>query len=200
MKFSFLGKMYIVISCLSPALIAYGQEYGMVMDVVGDAELQRPDKPPVKPLAGDTLMDGDRLKLNKDSELFIVSFDDCVEYHLTGNIEITIAWILEKQGNGSVTEIRQLPACYRPEDINPADSGSVLGGVILRSHTDDSMDPLRQEAGQGQLSNSALITLLIYELNYGKTDTTMDYFNLLKQREPESSLVKIIEKRMSELE
>ena len=174
------------------AINVQAQEYGMVMDAIGEVTLHRDNSPSYIIQAGDSIMDGDRLSVPDKSELILVSYGDCVEYQLTGELTVTIAWIIEKKGSGSLQESRKLPTCYRSEDIQSTGAASVLGGVTLRGFEDPVM-LLRQEIEQGKISNSALITLLIHDLNYGMDARTKYYLKLLKQREPESEVVKKIE-------
>ena len=56
------------------AIDVHAQEYGMVMDVVGEVTLHRDNNSSYIIEAGDSIMDGDRLSVPDKSELILVSY------------------------------------------------------------------------------------------------------------------------------
>ena len=69
---------------------SWAEDFGIVMDISGTVELISSDDKAHIDL-GTNLLVGDKLSLMENSELVIVSYDDCVEWSIKGPSNIKVS-------------------------------------------------------------------------------------------------------------
>jgi hypothetical protein len=144
---------------------------------------------------GVNLLRDDRICLEKDSKLVIVSYEDCTEWAAAGEDTLTF-----KAGNAPVSEkqkilaSRKLPVCYKPEAFQ-GEIPQKIGGIPLMGVEADPADSLRDELKGGNASNSTLMTLMMHDLKEGDIESAKTCFDILKTRLPASEFLKQISAR-----
>lgn len=183
----------LTLSLLTPGWL-WADDYGMVMDLEGDLEIQRGSERVPGDL-GEPINVGDRLLLANNARATVVSYLDCKELILNGPGEVEVTWdALKVDQQDMVSEGRVLPVCYSREELNASDSG-IIGGLVLRGVASDPVHELRQEFDKGGASVGTLMTLVMHDLATGELDRARVYFDALKQQKPNSAFVERMSSR-----
>lgn len=184
-------KKYLIYTCLFALLLAAGTvsaaDYGIVTDLEGEVRILRgADTVPAE--IGESVAVGDRIEAGPKAILVLVSYARCQEWVLEGKNTFTVNEKAGPQpGEGKITPYREIPVCYNPDDFQDAASQKI-GGYVLRGT--DPVASLRKEFDAGNAPNSTLITLTLHDLKKGNVEKARPYFNELKGRVPDSSIVK----------
>lgn len=172
---------------------SWAEDFGIVMDISGTVELISSEEKSHIDL-GTNLLVGDKLSLKENSELVIVSYEDCIEWSIEGPSNIKVSTSGFEGDEEKIVNLKQMPVCYNFSNMNDTES-PFMGGITLRGRKSaDPLKALREEYEDGNADNSTLITLIMYGIKKNKTEETLPYFNELKKRRPDSSLVKEIAK------
>ena len=187
---------------------ASAQEFGIVMDYKDIPSLSRNGaSSPVD--VGTELMIGDALNLSADGQVVFVEYKTCEETTLFGAGRATI--ISDKNihtARGQKRQLRQLPVCYEPELF--ADSGlSRLGGMIMMTRPNASkkaptwptaiekaptwltaieIERMRRAAERARISNSELVSLVVYELQNNNRGMAKSYHTQFMAKNPNAVL------------
>ena len=187
---------------------ASAQEFGIVMDYTDIPSLSRNGaSSPVE--VGTELMIGDALNLSADGQVVFVEYKTCEETTLFGAGRATI--ISDKNihtARGQKRQLRQLPVCYEPELF--ADSGlSRLGGMIMMTRPNASkktptwptaiekaptwltaieIERMRRAAERARISNSELVSLIVYELQNNNRGMAKNYHAQFMAKNPNAVL------------
>jgi hypothetical protein len=164
------------------------EDFGMVMDLQGKVSVEQQGKPGRISL-GQTLFVGDRLTLEPQATLGVVSYSSCDELVLTGPAQAQVEAAGLRASDGSAVKVaRRLPVCYSQEELNASDSG-VIGGLVLRGAPKDPVFELRQEFAAGKASTSSLMTLIMHDVTNGNAAQARPYYQALQQQAPDSRFV-----------
>jgi hypothetical protein len=189
----FLSVLLFCGSFLSSSAYAANEAFGMIAESEGSAQLINGDAKTAAEL-GSVLKSGDKLILDANSKLTIISFADCEEMLAYGKDEIIIdKYKAHSQRFGDLKPIRRLPVCYNPQDFDAQDSGTI-GGYFMRG-PDNAMSELQNEADQGDMS--ALIALVLHDIKNKQSALARPYFERLKQKYPNSKWVKNLERHFA---
>ena len=187
---------------------ASAQEFGIVMDYTDIPSLSRNGaSSPVE--VGTELMIGDALNLSADGQVVFVEYKTCEETTLFGAGRATI--ISDKNihtAQGQKRQMRRLPVCYEPELF--ADSGlSRLGGMIMMTRPNASkkaptwptaigkaptwltaieIERMRRAAERARISNSELVSLIVYELQNNNRGMAKSYHAQFMAKNPSAVL------------
>jgi len=186
MKLHKLGLTIVVpfLACSS----LWAGEFGMLTDVQGAPRIERSGQYIGVDL-GDTLQSGDRLLLAAGESATVVSYGDCEELALQGAVSATVDNdSLKASPSTGLVKARTLPTCYRPDELNVTDSGSI-GGLVLRSPRRDPMAQLRAEFNAGTASHTTLVILVMHDLFNGSAERARPYFDKLRAESPSSPFV-----------
>ncbi|MDM8522199.1 hypothetical protein QUF80_02410 [Desulfococcaceae bacterium HSG8] len=165
-------------------------DFGIVTDVSGKVFIQRGEQKIAADLAMNVFV-SDKVSIEKDSEITIISYDDCMEWVLKGADQITFRAGKKKplSEKHEISAARKLPVCYKPDAFQGVVSQKI-GGIPLMGVEEDPVACLREEAEKGSASNSALMILIMHDLKQGERESALVYFEALKARLPESGFVK----------
>lgn len=163
----------------------YAEEFGIIMEVAGESTVNREGKN-INADFGQDLRVGDILNAGEGSMMIIVAYESCEEWKVTGPEQA----LIETKSNiislsGQLSPARRLPVCYKPEAF--AYSGpNVMGGTLLRSGEGEGpdvakIDQIRQNA---DLSNSELMSLLMFDLQNGDKEKALEYYEMLMSKNP----------------
>lgn len=191
-----LGQAALVQTLLVKTVSA--QEFGIIMDYTDIPSLSRNGaSSPVE--VGTELMVGDALNLSADGQVVFVEYKTCEETTLFGAGRATI--ISNKNihtARGQKRQRRQLPVCYEPELF--ADSGlSRLGGMIMMTRpnagkkagtwlTAIEIERMRRAAERARISNSELVSLIVYELQNNNRGMAKKYHAQFMAKNPNAAL------------
>ena len=188
-KTMFLG---IGAACLFLVQAVCAQEFGIIMDYTERLDLSRDgDSSPVE--VGTELLIGDSLNLSEDGQVVFVAYETCEEITLIGAGKVTITddenISTEK---GQKWQIRQLPVCYKPESF-PYNGPNITGGILLRGinsspNTGDEIARMRAAAERDEISNSELVSLIVYELQNDNKEMARNYHAQLMGKNPAAAL------------
>lgn len=189
-----LRTMFIAIGAASLFLAqtVCAQEFGIIMDYTDTLSLSRDgDSSPVE--VGTELLVGDSLNLSVDGQVVFVAYETCEEVTLFGAGKVTITddenISTEK---GQKWQIRQLPVCYKPESF-PYNGPNITGGILLRginssTNTEDEIARMRAAAERAEISNSELVSLIVYDLQNGNKEMAKNYHAQLMEKNPAAVL------------
>ncbi len=164
------------------------EDFGMVMDLQGKATVQQQGKSQPMTL-GQTLFVGDQVTLEANSTLVVVAYSTCDELGVTGPAQVKVEPMGLSGGKGmAAKQLRRLPVCYSPEELNASDSG-VIGGLVLRGAPKDPVFDLRQDFAAGRATTPSLMTLIMHDVSNGNAAQAAPYFQALKQQAPNSRFV-----------
>lgn len=188
-----------VLGIIIPGVIR-ANEFGIIMDVTGQPSLQR-QGPAVSVEFGQELLVGDTLDIPEKSQLVLVAYKTCEEVTLVESGRVVI--INEESLDISKAlswQIRQLPVCYKPE-LFPYNGPNITGGTLLRGSinppiSSSEIDSMREAAAEGTISNSYLMTLLIFDLQNDNTTQARHSYEQLIRNNPEGSVPDPIRKKL----
>lgn len=191
-----LGQAALIQTLLVKTVSA--QEFGIIMDYTDIPSLSRNGaSSPVE--VGTELMVGDALNLSADGQVVFVEYKTCEETTLFGAGRATI--ISDRNihtARGQKRQRRQLPVCYEPELF--ADSGlSRLGGMIMMTRpnagkkagtwlTAIEIEQMRRAAERARISNSELVSLIVYELQNNNKGMAKNYHAQFMAKNPNAAL------------
>jgi len=182
-----------VMSIVALALLACGanaQEIGMVMGVSGDAKITRNGKASPADL-GNAIAFGDSFSIGAKSKLMLVTFIDCNEWTLDGPGEFKVSSSQAIESAKGKAPSKKMPVCYEPDSIS-AESTASMGAFVLRGGAKDPVAELRAEFDQGKAGTSALMTLVMHDLQNGRKEQAKPYFEALRKQAPNSEFVRRI--------
>lgn len=163
----------------------YAEEFGIITEVAGKPNINREGK--IIPADfGQDLRVGDILNAEEGSIMIIVAYESCEEWKLTGPEQV----LVETRNNiislsGHLSPTRRLPVCYKPEAF--AYSGpNVMGGTLLRSGEEEAADAdkINQIRQNTELTNSELMSLLMFDLQNGDKEKARHYYEILMNKNP----------------
>lgn len=164
----------------------------MISDIEGQVWLRNRDTTTALQL-GDTLNEGDILSVSSRATATIVYFSNCTEWLVKENDEVKLVWKGPvSKAMGTLKPVRELPVCYRPEDFKGLDN-HVIGGYVMRELPAVGMvemENLRREAMADKASGATLMTVMIHDLRSRQPERARPYYEKLKQRYPNTGLVK----------
>lgn len=175
----------------------YAEDFGIIMEASGESTINRAGKN-IGADFGQDLKVGDIINAGEGSMMIIVAYESCEEWKVTGPEQV----LIETPSNiislsGQLSPARRLPVCYKPEAF--AYSGpNVMGGTLLRSGEGEGpdvakIDQIRQNA---DLSNSELMSLLMFDLQNGDKDKALEYYNMLISKNPGATVPEPILKEL----
>ena len=178
--------------CLFLAPSVWAQEFGIIMDFTAAPSLERAGESSAVEV-GTELLIGDVLNITSGGQLVFVAYKTCEEVTLFEAGEVTIADAENiSTEKGQKWQIRQLPVCYKPESF-PYNGPNITGGILLRgmnssASTDDEIARMRAAAERAEISNSELVSLIVYDLQNDNKEMAKSYHELLMDKNPDAIL------------
>lgn len=186
-------SLFLICSAFIVGNKSWAKDFGIVMDISGTVELISSDNKAHIDL-GTNLLVGDKLSLKENSELILVSYEDCGKWSIKGPSNIKLSTSGFEGEEEKIVYLKQMPVCYNISKMDDAGS-PFMGGITLRgSKPVDPLEALREEYETGKADNSTLITLIMYGIKNNRVEEARPYFNELKARKPKSSFIKKITK------
>lgn len=187
--------VFVMVSVFSIQAVC-AQDFGIVLDFSGHSDLYR-DSKPQRLDVGTELIVGDTIEISANGQVVFVSYKECEEVSVAGAGEVSIAGVEDIQTQqGQTWQIRQLPVCYQPESFSYSGpnitSGILLRGVSGNVQTEQEVARMRDSAANSSISNSELVSLMVYDIRNDNLDTARTYYKQLKQRNPDARLPAIL--------
>lgn len=194
-KLSITGLIVIFFFFLCQTLQA--EEFGIIMEVAGKPNINREGET-IAADFGQELQVGDILNAEEGSMMIVVAYESCEEWKLTGPEQV----LVETNSNlislsGPLSPARRLPVCYKPEAF--AYGGpNVMGGTLLRSTEGEAVDvdKVNQIRQNAELTNSELMSLLMFDLQNGDKEKAVEYYEMLMSRNPSAQIPQPILKEL----
>jgi len=195
-KYYFIIMLSMLLN-MSP-LFAKEQGFGMLMDAEEDLIIKFEGRSMTIEI-GEVIPFDAKIYISMGGFAIVTVFESCEEWELNGRGEyITTDEGLVKEAGPEPILSRQLPTCFDPEEFQPV--GSTIGGVVSRSISrnfktikpikPNPLEPLWREAATGRASNTTLMTLVMNGVKKHKISRVRPYFEILKQRIPNSAFIK----------
>ena len=192
-KYYFIIMLSILLN-MSP-LCAKEQGFGMLMDAEEDLIIKFEGRSMTIEV-GEVIPFDAKIYISMGGFAIVTVFESCEEWELNGRGEyMTTDEGLVKEAGPDPILSRQLPTCFDPEEFEQV--GSTIGGVVSRSIgrnlkriKSNRLEPLWREAATGRASNTTLMTLVMNGVKKHKISRVRPYFEILKQRIPNSAFIK----------